>query len=65
MDQSHINYNTSAVQVGNLVQDGTEFILITRSKQGEGFTTYSSGDSEVTQQLFRQAQTQVSDLQTA
>lgn len=57
------NYHTPAAAIANLVNDGTEFILITRTRQGTGFKVYSSGDKEVTQQLFRQARSQVDQLE--
>jgi adenosylmethionine-8-amino-7-oxononanoate aminotransferase len=62
--QERINYNTPAVALGNQVSDGDEFILIKRSYQGDGFQAWSSGDSEVTQQLMQQASKQL-DFQPA
>lgn len=64
-NQGQPRYNTPAVTIGNLVKDGSEFILIERSRQGQGFTIHSSGDRDVTKQLFKQAWSQVDDLQTA
>jgi hypothetical protein len=49
---NNIKYNTPAVTVGNLVRDGDEFILISRQRQGAGFTVHSSSDREVTTQLM-------------
>lgn len=61
---SSTHYNTPAIQVGNEVRDGDEFILITRSKQSEGFQMWSSGDEQVTEQLFKQATRQLAGLET-
>lgn len=58
---SRTHYNTPAIQVGNEVRDGDEFVLITRSSQGEGFKMWSSGDRQVTEQLYRQAAKQLID----
>lgn len=62
MEDDITNYHTPAATVSNLVNDSTEFILITRARQGTGFKVYSSGDKEVTQQLFSQARSQVDQL---
>lgn len=62
----NMNYNTSAVQVGNQIRDGDEFILLARSHQSEGFKIWSSGDKLVTTQLYEQAGRQFDELkQTA
>lgn len=62
-DTTKFHYNTSAVQVGNQIRDGDEFVLLVRSKQGEGFQAWSSGDQETTPQIVAQAMRQL-DLQT-
>jgi len=49
------HYNTPAIQVGNAVRDGDEFVLLVRSRQSEGFQVWSSGDEQVTEQLYKQA----------
>jgi hypothetical protein len=54
-----INYNTPAIQVGNQVRDGDEFVLLVRSNQGSGFKAWSSGDETVTNQLMQQATRQL------
>lgn len=60
-----INYNTPAIQVGNQVRDGDEFILITRNPTtGSTFQVWSSGDGHQTEQLYRQAAKQVKGLET-
>lgn len=64
-DQDRTHYNISPIQVGNEVRDGDEFILITRSRQSEGFQLWSSTDQEETEQLYRQAAVQVLGLQPA
>lgn len=64
-DQSRTHYNISPIQVGNEVRDGDEFILITRSRQSEGFQLWSSTDQQETEQLYRQAAVQVLGLQPA
>jgi hypothetical protein len=50
-----VHYATPAIQVGNQVRDGDEFILLVRDKQSNGFTAWSSGDKSVTSQLMDQA----------
>lgn len=59
-----VTYNTPAIQVGNQVRDGDEFILITRSRQGEGFKVWSSNDESTTGQLYDQARSTVLEPQT-
>lgn len=59
-----LHYNTPAIQVGNEVRDGDEFVLVTRSRQSDGFQIWSSADKDVTEQLYRQAATQLLDMQT-
>jgi hypothetical protein len=49
------HYNTPAIQIGNAVRDGDEFILLVRSRQSEDFQVWSSGDDQVTEQLYKQA----------
>jgi hypothetical protein len=49
------NYNTPAVQIGNAIRDGDEFVLLVRSRQSDGFQVWSSGDEQVTEQLYKQA----------
>lgn len=60
-----IHINTPAARIGNLVTDGNEFILLTRTRQSEGFNVYSSVDREATTKLFQQAAKQVDELQPA
>jgi hypothetical protein len=63
-DTSKYHYNTPAVQVGNQIRDGDEFVLLVRSKQSDGFTAWSSADETTTPQLVQQAMKQL-DLQPA
>lgn len=63
--QPKANYNVTAVQVEGKVNDGDEFILMTRSRQGTGFTIWSSTDQEATQQLTQQAMSQLSVTEPA
>lgn len=63
-DTARTHYNISPIQVGNEVRDGDEFILITRSRQSDGFQLWSSTDQQTTEQLYRQAAVQVLGLQT-
>lgn len=59
------NYNTSAVQVGNVIRDGDQFVLIRRGRQGEEPQIWASGDAEETQHLYRAAMTTVALKDTA
>lgn len=61
----NMHYNTPAIQIGNEVRDGDEFVLVTRSRQGDGFHVWSSSDKDVTEQLYRQAARQIAGLETA
>lgn len=61
----NMHYDTPAIQVGNQVRDGDEFVLVTRSRQGEGFQVWSSGDKQVTEQLYKQAGEQLGLRQPA
>jgi hypothetical protein len=54
-ENAKMHYNTSAVQIGNAVRDGDDFVLLTRSKQGEGFQVWSSTDKTATEPLLKQA----------
>lgn len=54
-----LHYNTPAVQVGNQIRDGDEFVLFVRSKQGDGFQAWSSTDKSTTPQLIQQAMKQL------
>jgi hypothetical protein len=47
------NLNTPAIQVGNAVRDGDEFVLIVQSRQGEQPKIWSSGDKDQMQHLVR------------
>jgi hypothetical protein len=58
------NYNVSAVQIGNTVRDGDEFVMVIRSHQGQGFQVWSSGDKQQTEQLYKQAARQIAGLET-
>lgn len=61
-----VTFNTTAIEVGNKVSDGQEFLLITRSRQGEDFQVWSSGDPQQTEQMYRQAHSKFQGLrQTA
>lgn len=60
-NDGRVTYNTPAIQVGNQVRDGDEFILITRGHQGEGFRVWSSGDQSVTSQLYSQAKSTLAE----
>lgn len=60
-----MNYDTPAIQVGNAVRDGDQFVLLVKSRQSSEFQVWSSGDPQETKQLFRQARTQVDQLTTA
>lgn len=55
---SNYHYNTPAIQVGNAVRDGDEFVLLTRSRQGDSFQVWSSTDQSATSQLVKQATSQ-------
>lgn len=65
LDNKQSHYNVSAVQIGNTVRDGDEFVMITRSRQGEGFQVWSSGDKQTTEQLYKQAARQIAGLETS
>jgi hypothetical protein len=56
-NQAH--YNTPAVQIGNAVRDGDEFVMLVRSKQSEGFQIWSSVDKYDTPRLIEQASKQL------
>lgn len=58
-DDSKLHYNTTAVQIGNTVRDGDEFVMLVRSKQGEGFQVWSSADKYDTPRLIEQATRQL------
>lgn len=62
---SNMHYNTPAIQVGNSVRDGDQFILLVRSRQSEDFKVWSSGDPAQTADLFSQARRQVDELTSA
>lgn len=61
----NMHYNTPAVQVGNQIRDGDQFILLTKSRQSEEFQVWTSGDQTQTRDLFNQARRQVDELTTA
>jgi hypothetical protein len=54
-----VHYDTPAIQVGNQVRDGDEFILLVRDKQSNGFQAWSSSDKSTTAQLMQQATRQL------
>jgi hypothetical protein len=58
-NSGQVNYDTPAIQVGNQVRDGDEFVLLVRNKQSNGFQAWSSGDKNTTSQLMQQAQRQL------
>jgi hypothetical protein len=57
--QGSVHYDTPAIQVGNQVRDGDEFILLVRDKQSNGFQAWSSSDKSTTSQLMQQATRQL------
>lgn len=61
----NMHYDTPAIQVGNAVRDGDQFILLVKSKQGQDFQVWSSGDPTQTKDLFTQARRQVDELTAA
>lgn len=58
-DTDKFHYNTPAVQVGNEIRDGDEFVLFVRSKQSDGYQAWSSTDKSATPQLIQQAMRQL------
>lgn len=56
------SYDVPAVKIGNQVNDGDEFILLTRTNQGEGFRIWSSASQTETSQLFEQASRQLQTM---
>jgi hypothetical protein len=58
-DDSNYHYDTPAVQIGNTIRDGDEFVLLVRSNQSDGFQVWSSTDKHATPQLIQQATRQV------
>ena len=62
---SNMHYNTPPIQVGNAVRDGDQFVLLVKSRQGEDFQVWSSGDPTQTTDLFSQARRQVDELTSA
>lgn len=58
-DTSKFNYNTPAVQIGNVIRDGDDYVLLVRSHQGNGFQLWSSGDKDVTPRIVDQAMKQL------
>lgn len=61
----NMHYETPAIQVGNQVRDGDQFVLLVKSRQGDEFQVWSSGDQTQTKDLFNQARRQVDQLATA
>jgi hypothetical protein len=61
----NMHYNTPAVQVGNQIRDGDQFILLTKSRQSDEFQVWTSGDETQARDLFSQARRQVDTLTTA
>lgn len=61
-----INYNTPPSLVANQINDGDQFILVKRSRQGDEPQVWTSGDQQQTQQMFRdlQAHVQVGSLES-
>lgn len=50
-----IKINTPVAQLANLVNDGDEFVLMTRKRQSEEFQVWSSGDEQTTHRYIEQA----------
>lgn len=61
----NMHYSTPAIQVGNSVRDGDQFILLVKSRQSDEFQVWSSGDPTQTADLFTQARRQVDELTSA
>lgn len=59
----NVKYNTPTAVVGNQLTDGTEFIVIARSRQSQDLQVWSSGDPEQTQSMFREARSTIDSLQ--
>jgi len=57
--QQNLNYNTPASVIASKVNDGGEFILITRAGQSTDPQVWSSGDPQQTQQMFKHLQSKV------
>jgi hypothetical protein len=60
----NVHFNTPPAQVTSQINDGDEFILLKRSRQGDEPQVWSSGDQKQTQQMFRDVQTNVGSLET-
>lgn len=58
----NMHYDTPAIQIGNSVRDGDQFVLLVKSKQSSDLQVWSSGDPTQTQDLFTQARRQVDEL---
>lgn len=58
----NMHYNTPSIQVGNVVRDGDQFVLLVKSRQSDEFQVWSSGDPTQAKDLFTQAQRQVDEL---
>lgn len=63
--KGNMHYNTPAIQVGNAVRDGDQFILLVKSRQSDEFQLWSSGDPTQAKDLFTQARRQVDELTSA
>lgn len=61
----NMHYNTPPIQVGNVVRDGDQFLLLVKSRQSDEFQAWSSGDPTQTKDLFTQARKQVDELTSA
>jgi hypothetical protein len=57
--KSNMNYNTPAIQVGNAVRDGDQFVLLVKPRQGSEIQVWSSGDDTQTTDLIRQGSRQL------
>lgn len=64
-DDRKFNFNVSAIQVGNKVMDGDEFILVTRNRQSSEYRVWSSGDAKQTESTYRAIAPQFQNLRQA
>lgn len=58
-DTSKFHYDTPAVQVGNAIRDGDQFVLLVRGNQSDGYQVWSSGDKNSTPTIVREAMRQL------
>jgi hypothetical protein len=61
LDEQSTNLNTPAIQVGNAVRDGDEFVLIVQSRQSDAPKIWASGDKSQMQQLVRTTYNQLTN----